>query len=98
MSKESDIDKLKNDLEILVKDAKKIIGTFKESIQGEVDNKKEQFKEHIEERFNEIKNKIPSSKEIKETVGHHAKSNWLQYITVAFVAGIVVGSIFKRDK
>jgi|JI10StandDraft_1071094.scaffolds.fasta_scaffold824562_2 ElaB/YqjD/DUF883 family membrane-anchored ribosome-binding protein len=98
MSKESDIDKLKSDLEALIKDAKKVMSTFKDAIGGEVDHKKEQLKEHLEDRFKDIKSKIPSSEDIKNTVGDHAKSNWIQYLTVAFVVGIVVGSVFKKEK
>lgn len=98
MSKEADIDKLKSELETLIKDAKKVMGTFKDALGGEVDTRKEQLKEHLEDRFNDIKSRIPSSEDIKNTVGDHAKSNWIQYLTVAFVVGIVVGSVFKKDK
>jgi ElaB/YqjD/DUF883 family membrane-anchored ribosome-binding protein len=98
MNKESDIEKVKADLENLVNDAKKLMGSFKDTLRDEVDNKKEQLKGHLEDHFNEIKSKIPSSKDIQENVSEHAKSNLVQYLSVAFVAGIVVGSLFKKDK
>ncbi|MCC7460750.1 MAG: hypothetical protein IT286_05555 [Proteobacteria bacterium] len=97
MSKETDIEKLKADLEVLTKDVKKIIGSFRETLREEVDNKKEQLKDHLEDHFNEIKSKIPSSKELQDSVTKHAKSTWMQYLAVAFVAGIVVSTLFKKD-
>ena len=97
MSKESDVEKLKTDLETLIKDVKKIMGTFKASLSEEVDNKKEQLKDHLEDQFKNIKSKIPSSKDIQDNIKDHAKSNWVQYIAVAFIAGVVVASLFKKD-
>jgi len=96
MSKEAEIEKLKNDLETLVKDAKKLMGSFKDTLRDEVDNKKEQLKEQLEDHFNQIKSKIPSSKDIQSTVNEHGKSHWMQYVSVAFIAGIVVGSLFNK--
>ncbi len=98
MKQDSDINQLKTDLETLIHDAKKLMSGFRDTLQNEVDHKKEQLKDHIENQMNEIKSKIPTSQELKKTVGEHAKSNWVQYLTIAFVAGIVVGSVFKKDQ
>lgn len=74
MSKDSDFDKLKKDLESLIGDAKKI--------------------------FQGVKEKVPSTEDLQESVEKHAKTHWVQYLAVAFVAGLVVGALFngKKDK
>ncbi|MEZ4846332.1 MAG: hypothetical protein R2877_05150 [Bdellovibrionota bacterium] len=42
--------------------------------------------------------KIPSSKELQDQVTNHAKSNWMQYLAIAFVAGIVVATLSQKGR
>ncbi len=91
MSYENDLNKLKEDVEKLVKDFKGIfggiLGDVKETVQEKVENKKEEFGSQI----HKIKDKI------KEEA---SKPGTLQYVGAAFIIGIIVGAMMskKRDE
>ncbi len=90
-SKEPDFDQLKDDLEDLIQNGKKVFGTLfgnvKETVKEEIDDQKEKLGDHI----SQIKDKIT-----KEA----SKPGTLQYIGAAFVVGLVVGALMtkKRDE
>ena len=91
MSNSNDLDKLKDDVEKLVKDFKGIfgglIGNVKETVQETVEEKKEELGGHL----HKIKDKI------KEEA---SKPGTIQYVGAAFVIGLIVGAMMskKRDE
>jgi ElaB/YqjD/DUF883 family membrane-anchored ribosome-binding protein len=78
-------EKIRDDLEALLKDFKSLFTNLRQTVSSEMESKKEDFKKELGEIQDSL-SKEPS------------KSGMIRYLTVAFIAGIVIGSLIRKGK